>query len=153
MRRIFAVGLLCGSLGACALPPMGGPPARYEPYAPSPLAAPTVQHDDLQSARQACNKTYPAQVGNYLAHANCVNEAIEHYAVKNSRYPDLLRLQEQVRSQLSARIDQHAISARDGEQQMVEADRAITAAQRERDAQHKDAADQHIARVEGMLNE
>lgn len=153
MRRIFAVGLLCGPLGACALPPMGGPLTGYAPYAPAPLATPAVQHDDLQSARQACNKAYPAQVGNYLAHASCVNEAVERYAVKNSRYPDLLRLQEQVRSQLSARIDQHAISAHDGEQQMTEADRAITAAQQERDAQHKDAADQHIARVEGMLNE
>jgi len=149
MRRAFAIGLLCGALGACALPPMGGPPLRA-PYQPPPVAVP---RDDLKVARQACNTAYPAQIGNYLAHANCVNDAVERYAVKNSRYPDLLRLQEQVRSQLSARIDQHTISARDGEQQMAEADRAITAAQRERDAQRKDAADQHIARVEGMLNE
>ena len=71
----------------------------------------------------------------------------------NSRYPDLLRLQEQVRSQLSARIDRHTISAHDGEHQMTEADRAITAAQRERDAAHKDAADQHVAKVQALLNE
>jgi hypothetical protein len=149
MRRILAVALLCGALGACALPPMGGPPPRAA-YQPLPAA---VRHDDLKAARQACNTTYPAQVGNYLPHANCVNEAVERYGVKTARYPDLVRLQEQVRSQLSARIDQKTISARDGEQQMVEADRAITAAQRERDAQQRDAADQHVARVEAMLNE
>jgi hypothetical protein len=148
MRQALAIGLLCGALGACALPPMGGPPRAS--YQPPPAAVP---RDDLKTARQACNTAYPAQIGNYLAHANCVNEAVERYGVKNSRYPDLVRLQEQVRSQLSARIDQHTISARDGEQQMAEADRAITAAQRERDAAHQDAADQHIARVEAILNE
>jgi len=149
MRHALAISLLCGTLGGCALPPMGGPPPRAS-YQPPPAAAP---RDDLQAARQACNTAYPAQIGNYLAHANCVNEAVERYGVKNSRYPDLVRLQEQVRSQLSARIDQKTISARDGEEQMTEADRAITAAQRERDAAHTDAADQHIARVEAMLNE
>jgi hypothetical protein len=149
MRQALAIGLLCGALGACALPPMGGPPPRAS-YQPPPAAVP---HDDLKAARQACNTAYPAQIGNYLAHANCVNEAVERYGLNNSRYPDLVRLQEQVRSQLSARIDQHTISARDGEQQMTEADRAITAAQRERDAAHKDAADQNVARVEAMLSE
>jgi hypothetical protein len=151
MRHALAIGLLCGALGACALPPMGGPPPRAS-YQPPPAAVPPA-HDDLKAARQACNTTYPAQIGNYLAHANCVNEAVERYGLKSSRYPDLVRLQEQVRSQLSARIDQRTISARDGEQQMVEADRAITAAQRERDAAHQDAADQHVARVEAMLSE
>jgi hypothetical protein len=150
MRRALAIGLLCGALGACALPPMGGPPPRAS-YQPPPSVAPP--HDDLKAARQACNQAYPPQIGNYLAHANCVNAAVEQYAVKNSRYPDLVRLQEQVRSQLSARLDQRTINARDGEQQMTDADKAITAAERERDAAHTQEADQHIARVEGMLNE
>jgi hypothetical protein len=150
MRQALAIGLLCGALGACALPPMGGPPPRAS-YQPPP--ATVAPRDDLKAARQACNTAYPAQIGNYLAHANCVNEAVEQYGLKNQRYPDLVRLQEQVRSQISARIDQKTISARDGEQRMAEADRAITAAQRERDAAHTDAADQHVARVEAMLNE
>ena len=152
MRKALAVGVLCGALGACAMP-MAGPPLGYWPYGPTPQAAPVAHRDSLQTARQACNKAYPARVGNYVAHADCVNEAVERYAVKNSRHPDLVRLQEQVRSQLSARIDQGTISVRDGEQQMQEADRAITAAQRERDAAHQDAADQHIAKVQTMLNE
>jgi hypothetical protein len=155
MRQTLAISLLCGALGACA--PMGGPPPRAW-LGPPPRASlapppPASHEDDLQRARQACNTAYPAQIGNYLAHADCVNEAIERYAVAASPHPDLVRLQEQVRSQISARIDQKTISAHDGEQQMTEADRAITAAQRERDAAHKDAADQRVARVEAMLNE
>jgi hypothetical protein len=150
MRWAFAAGFLCAGLGACAMPPMGGPPRAS--YRPMPVAS-TAPRDDLTSARAVCNSTYPAQIGNYLAHADCVNEAVERYALGTSRYPDLVRLQEQVRSQISARIDQHTISARDGEQQMATADKAITAAQRERDAAHKEAADQHVARVEAMLNE
>jgi hypothetical protein len=151
MRRALAIGLLCGTLGACAPPPMGGPLPRASYQPPPPAAA--APHDDLKAARQACNTAYPPQIGNYLAHANCVNEAVERYAVKNSRYPDLVRLQEQVRSQLSARIDQKTISAHDGEQQMTDADKAITEAEHERDAAQTQAADQRIARVEGMLNE
>jgi hypothetical protein len=150
MRRAVAVAVLCGALGACGLPPRGAPPPRAT-YVPPPSA--TAPNDDLKSARAVCNSTYPAQIGSYLAHANCVNDAVERYALGTSRYPDLVRLQEQVRSQISARIDQKTISARDGEQQMVAADKAITAAQHERDAAHADAADQHIARVEAMLNE
>jgi DNA-binding transcriptional regulator YbjK len=154
MRQTLAIGLLCGALGACA--PMGGPPGAW--LGPPPRASlapppPASRESDLQRARQACNTAYPPQIGNYLAHADCVNEAIERYAVAASPHPDLVRLQEQVRSQISARIDQKTISAHDGEQQMTEADRAITAAQRERDAAHKDAADQHVARVEAMLSE
>jgi len=148
MRKPLAVAILCGGLGACAAP-MAGPPYGYVGYAP----VPTAHRDTLETARRACNKAYPARVGNYVAHADCVNEAVERYAVQHSRHPDLVRLQEQVRSQLSARIDQGSLSVRDGERQMQEADRAITAAQRERDAARQDAADQHIARVQAMLNE
>ena len=153
MRKALAVGVLCGALGACAPYPMGGPPFGYASYAPPPQAGPAVHRDSLQTARQSCNKLYPAKVGNYAAHADCVNEAVEHYALQNSRHPDLVRLQEQVRSQISARIDQGVLSVHDGEQQMQEADRAITAAQHDRDAAHQDAADQHIAQVQAMLKE
>lgn len=153
MRQALAIGLLCSALAACAMPPVGGPPGYDAPYAPARASAPAVHPDDLQAARQACNKAYPAQIGNYQAHADCVNAAVDRYALPGERYPDLVRLQETVRSQLSAQIDQHAISAHDGEQKMAEADRAITAAQRERDASNLDAADQHIAKVQAMLDE
>lgn len=151
MRKELAIGLLFGALSACAPPPLYMPPPRAS-LAPRPVA-PTASRDDLQTARAACNKNFPPGIGNYLPHANCVNDAVDRYALAHSRYPDLVRLQEQVRSQISARIDQKTISAKDGEQQMAEADRAISAAQHERDASHGDAADQHIARVEAMLNE
>jgi|SRR5579872_450765 len=151
MRKELAIGLLCGALGACAPPPMYMPAPRSA-LAPPPVAS-ARPRDDLQNARAACTRNFPAKVGNYLPHADCVNEAVERYALGTSRYPDLVRLQEQVRSQISARIDQRTISARDGEQQMATADKAISAAQHERDAAHADAADQHVARVEAMLNE
>lgn len=152
MRRLLAVGLLCGALGAC-MGPMGPPLGRtsYGTYWP-PQAAPTATRDNLQTARQACNKTYPPKVGNYAAHADCVNEAVERYAVQDSRHSDLVRLQERVRSQISARIDQGTLSVHDGELEMQEADRDIAAAQRERDAANKNAADQHVAKVQSMLN-
>jgi|HubBroStandDraft_6_1064221.scaffolds.fasta_scaffold712096_1 hypothetical protein len=112
----------------------------------------TASHDDLQTARLACNSAHPMRVGNYLPHADCVNEAIEQYALPTSRYPDLVQLQEQVRTQISARIDQRVITARDGEEQMAAADKAIGAAERERDLAHTETADQQIARVRAMLS-
>jgi hypothetical protein len=123
-------------------------------YHPAPRASnqppPTASHDDLQAARLACNSAHPVRIGNYLAHADCVNEAVERYALGSSRYPDLMRLQEQLRSEISERIDEFAISPPEGEEQMAAADTAIVAAERERDAGHTEAADQDIARVEAM---
>jgi hypothetical protein len=143
MRRELAIGLFCGGLAACAIPPIEGP---------SPIP-PQIARADLQSARLACNETYPPRIGSYVAHANCVNAAIERFAVPSARYPDLLRLQEEARVQISARIDGRAISPHVGDQQMTEADRAITAAERERDAAHLVSANDQIARVEAILRE
>jgi hypothetical protein len=148
MRRVFAMGILCAGLAACALPIEGPPPIGAASGGP----APALGHD-LQSARLACNEAYPAHVGNYLRHARCVNAAVERYALPGARYPDLTRLQEQVRMQLSARIDNRAISAHEGETQMAEADRAITAAEHDRNAAHDVAANEQIARVQAMLSE
>jgi hypothetical protein len=83
-------GLLTGLLAGCvAAPPVTG---------------------DLKSARDACNRNYPARIGNYLPHAHCVNAAIETYALPAARYPDLVRLQAQVRASLSEKIDRRRIS-------------------------------------------
>jgi hypothetical protein len=143
MRRELAIGLLCGGLAACALPPLEGPPP----------VAPTAMRGDLQSARLACNTAYPARIGNYLPHAACVNAAVEQFALPSARYPDLIRLQEQVRAQISSRIDSRAISTHAGEAQMAEADRAITAAEHERNAARPVAANEQIARVQAILQE
>jgi hypothetical protein len=129
-------------------------PASYRPTPRAPYRQPqTASHDDLNAARLACNSIHPVRIGNYLPHADCVNAAIERYALGTSRYPDLVRLQEQVRSEISARIDRRAIIPRDGEDQMAAADKVIGAAERERDAADIEAADQYIARVEAMLND
>jgi len=75
--RKFAIFLLCAGLLSCAtpLPPTG----------------------DLRLDRQSCDKAHPPQVGNYVAHAKCVNAAMETDAIPRARYPDLIRLQEQFR--------------------------------------------------------
>jgi len=79
---------------------------------------------DLKTARDACNLQYPMRVGNYLPHAHCVNAAIETYALPNARYPDLIRLQAQVRASLSEKIDRRRITVQAGERRMAEADPA-----------------------------
>jgi hypothetical protein len=144
MRRELAIGLLCGGLGACALP-LEGPPIGYPP--------PVARAGDLHGARIACNEAYPARIGNYLPHAACVNAAVERFALPTARYPDLIRLQEQARAQISSRIDSRAISTHAGEAQMAEADRAITAAEHERNAARPVAANEQIARVQAILQE
>ena len=78
----------------------------------------------LQTARDGCNLQYPMRVGNYLPHAHCVNAAIETYALPNARYPDLIRLQAQVRASLSEKIDRRRITVQAGERRMAEADPA-----------------------------
>jgi len=55
------------------------------------------------------------RVGNYLPHANCVNAAIESYALPGARYPDLIGLQAQVRAALSAKIDSRRITVQAGQ--------------------------------------
>jgi hypothetical protein len=144
VRRELAIGLLCGGLAACALP-LEGPPIGYPP--------PVARAGNLHGARLACNNAYPARIGNYVPHANCVNAAVERFAPATARYPDLIHLQEQARVQISSRIDSRAISVHAGEAQMAEADRAITTAEHERNAARPLAANAQIARVQAILQE
>ena len=106
---------------------------------------------DLRSAREACNQVYPARIGNYLAHARCVNAAIETYALPSTRHPDLVRLQAEVRVSLSEKIDRKRLSVQAGERRMAEADRLVAVAERERDAGNQKAADRRIAVLEEMV--
>jgi len=128
--RVAAVGALCALIAGCALPPLTG---------------------DLKSAREACNRDYPRRIGNYLPHAQCVNAAIEAYALPTARHPDLVRIQEEVRASLSDRIDRRRLSVSAGERRMAEADRLVTMAERERDAGNNDAAARRVAAIEEML--
>src|SRR6202035_3098111 len=128
--NVAVIGTFGALLAGCPLGPFGG---------------------DLQSAREACNRAYPPRIGNYLPHADCVNAAVERYALPNSPYPDLIRLQEEVRSALSDKVDRRRIGVRDGERRMAEADRLITAAERDRAAGNEKAASRRIAAIEEML--
>ena len=132
VMKVAAISMLCALVVGCV-------------PAPAPLSG------DLRSAREDCNRQYPRRIGNYLPHAQCVNEAVERYALPAASHPDLIRLQEEVRSALSDKVDRRRIGVRDGEQRMAEADRLITAAERDRDAGNDAAAARRLATVEGML--
>ena len=120
-------------LGGCAVQQFGPPPG------------------DLRSARLACNAQYPHRTGNFLPHALCVNAAIEQYALPTARYPDLVRLQEEVRSRLSEKIDRRLISPQIGEHRMREADALVVEAERDRSSGRQKAAVGKIAAIEAML--
>ena len=139
MRRALAVGLLCGGLAACSVP--------------SPFAIPTFPNPpgDLSADRQACNQQYPPRLGNYGPHAQCVNAAVERDAIPFARYPDIVRLQEQLRLKYSTQIDQQAISAREGERKMATADELVNAAIHERDTGRQQVADHRVERLQAML--
>jgi hypothetical protein len=102
MGKNLPIGLLCAALASCAMP------------MPPP--------GDLSADRQACNNVYPARVGNYLPHAECVNAAVERDAIPFARYPDLVRLQEQLRRKYSALIDGGVLTAKAGARKMAEVD-------------------------------
>jgi hypothetical protein len=139
MRRIGAIVLLCLGLAACEVP---------SPFPVPPLPTPP---GNLAADRQACNQQFPPHIGNYLAHAQCVNAAVERDAIPFARYPDLVRLQEQLRIKYSADIDRGAISAREGERKMAQADELVNAAMRDRDVGRSVVADHRVDRLEAML--
>jgi hypothetical protein len=105
--KVPALSILCALAVSCAPVPLPG---------------------DLRSARETCNREYPRRVGNYLPHAQCVNAAVERYALPTVSYPDLIRLQERVRAALSDKIDRRQISVSAGERRMAEADHLVAVA-------------------------
>jgi hypothetical protein len=156
MRRALIIGLVFGGLAGCVSPvPPPPPPPRFA--VPPPRSAPPPQPgaaapvNDLRSARLACNTTYPPKIGNYLPHAQCVNQAVEQYALPAARYPDLVELQEQLRAKFSSQIDNGTLTPQAGEQQMLEADNLVTAAEHDRDSGQAANADQRIVRLQAML--
>jgi len=129
--KVAAISILCALVAGCVLAPLPG---------------------DLRSAREACNRQYPRRVGNYLPHAQCVNAAVERYALPTASHPDLLRLQEGLRATLSAKVDRRQISVSAAERRMAEADRMVAVAERERAAGLRANADeQAVDRVVQLL--
>jgi hypothetical protein len=109
--------------------------------------------DNLSNARQVCNRQYPRRIGSYLPHAACVNDAVERFAIGEARYPDLVRLQEDVRVSLSDKIDARAITVRTAEHRMRRADALVAQASRDRDAGNETGANRHIAAIDRILRE
>ena len=68
-----------------------------------------------------------------------------------ARYPDLVRLQEQLRVKYSAQIDRGALSPREGERKMTEADELVNAAIHDRDVGRREVADHRVDRLQAML--
>jgi hypothetical protein len=132
--KVAAMSTLCGLVVGCV-------PASL----PAPLPG------DLRSAREACNREYPRRAGNYLPHAQCVNAAVERYALPTASHPDLIRLQEGVRVTLSDKVDRRQISVSAGERRMAKTDRLVAVAERERDAGNDAAAARRVAAIEEML--
>jgi hypothetical protein len=139
MRRLLMIGLVCGALAGCAIPSPFGAPGL--PSGPGNLAADRAQ----------CNKDFPQRVGNYEAHAQCVNAVVERDAIPFARYPDIVRLQEQLRTKYSALIDQRALSPHEGERKMAEADELVSAAIHDRDVGRHQVADRRVDRLQAML--
>jgi hypothetical protein len=130
VMKVAAISVLCALVVGCAPAPLSG---------------------DLRSARELCNREYPRRVGNYLPHAQCVNEAVERYALPTASHPDLIRLQEGARAALSGKVDRRQISVSAGERRMAEADRLVAAAERARDAGNDAAASRRVAAIEEIL--
>lgn len=109
--------------------------------------------DNLSDARQACDRQYPRRIGSYLPHAACVNDAIERLAIGRARYPDLVRLQEDVRVSLSDKIDAREITVQTAEHKMRRVDALVARASRDRDAGQETSANRHIATIDRILRE
>jgi hypothetical protein len=130
IMKVAATITLCALVAGCVLAPQPG---------------------DLRNAREVCNREYPRRVGNYLPHAQCVNAAVERYALPTASSPDLIRLQGGVRAALSDKVDRRQISVSAAERRMAKADRLVAAAERERDAGNDAAAARRVAAMEEMV--
>jgi hypothetical protein len=151
MRHKLMVGVLCTGLAACAIAPPAPLPPPTSVSLPKPLQA--ASSGDLAAERQACNTAYPPKIGNYLPHAECVNTAVERYAIPYAPYPDLVRLQEELRINYSAQIDNGSITPQTGEAKMGKADELIASAITERDAGRAGVADNQVIGLQTALQQ
>src|SRR5947207_15521441 len=129
--RITIASLFTGALAGCVVaPPSMG---------------------DLKAAREACNRDYPARLGNYLPHARCVNAAIESYTMPTARHPDLLRLQAEIRASPSEKMAHSRLSVQAGARRMAEAERPVAGAKHGRAAGRDQAPSRRNAQSEHTL--
>jgi len=143
MRRALTIMLACGALAACELPN----PWQYK----VPNLAAVSPPGDLAADRAACDKQYPQAAGSYAAHAECMNTAVEKDAIPFARYPELLRMGEQLRLKYSTAIDRGALSPAEGARKIREADELVAAAINDRDVGRETVAAHRVAALEAML--
>jgi hypothetical protein len=141
MRRSLVVMLMCLGLAGCEVP---SPFQSMVPGLPTPPG-------NLAADREACNKQFPPHIGTYLPHAQCVNAAIEHDSIPFARYPDLVRLQEQLRVKYSTMIDSGTLSPAAAEHKMRVADEIVEAAVHDRDVGRQTVADHRVSGLQAML--
>jgi hypothetical protein len=141
MRWTLAVGLICVGLTGCEVP---SPFQGMVPGLPTPPG-------NLAADREACNKQFPQHIGNYLPHAQCVNAAIERDSIPFARYPDLVRLQEQLRVKYSAETDNGTLSPQAAEHNMRLADEIVSAAMHDRDIGRQTVADHRVYGLQALL--
>jgi hypothetical protein len=143
MRRALTIVLLCTALAGCELPS----PFQYK----VPDLAAVAPPGDLAVDRAKCDQQFPRRAGSYLAHAQCVNTAVEKDAVPFARYLDLVKLEEQLRIKYATLIDQGALSLPEGERKITEADNLVDAAIRDRDVGRLAVAERRVDRLQAML--
>lgn len=122
------------------------------PLMAQPGAAVPAQQQALRAARQACNAQYPEQIGSYVLHARCVDEAINRLWLRDVRDPDLVRLQQAARMALSARVDRHEVAAEEAALQMAEVDSRVAEVAHQRAIDNRAAAAQSLAAFRGWLS-
>jgi hypothetical protein len=141
MRRILLIGLMVGGLTACNIPS----------FMPEPDLGTPIPPGDFGAAVRACDTVSPPLVGNYLPRAQCVNTAEDNYRLPYSRYPDLIRLHQQLRTKFAIQIDSGAIAPRAGEKQLAEIDDLIGAAEHDRDTGHATVAEHRVEALQALL--
>jgi hypothetical protein len=141
MRRMLLIGLMAGGLAACNIPS----------FMPEPDLGTPIPPGDFAGSVRACESSAPRRVGDYLAHAQCVNTAEDNYRLPYSPYGDLIRLHQQLRLKLATEIDSGAIAPLAGERKLAEIDDLIAAAEHDRDTGHAAVAEHRVEALQALL--
>lgn len=141
MRRTLTIGLICIGLGACTLPN----PFQYKvPVLPD-------LPGNLTADVRACGQQHPLQVGSYTAYATCVNTAVDNDQMPYAPYPELVRMQQQLRLKYATLIDKGALSPAEGARQMALANEQVSAAIRDRNDGRTTVAERRVAYLKLQL--
>jgi hypothetical protein len=88
----------------------------------------------LDAYKAACDSQWPRVVGNYSAHAQCVNDGLTLVGPRLGMHPDLLDILKAARLSLSAKVDRREIPPEDAELKFAQLKSELTSEQHRRDA-------------------